>query len=306
MVKDLHDHFPNAIIDWIAEESFVDLLTAVPGIRQVHLCAQRRWRKSWWQHQTRQEWKLFLDKLHAESYDVVIDAQGLIKSALIARKVRLVQGGFRATFGNASAQCSYETPVRWLLDRPIPMPWHIHAVDRTRLLAGLAMGYAVDFNQTQYPFSALPTNQRRGLFIGHGTTRPDNEWPDVNWLKLADMAIAEGHPILIPQSGSRENKRALSWVEKLGSQAELLPPMTLSELLPVMQSSLGSVCVDSGLGHLAIALGLPVVQIFSQPRIARAGPKGCKHQVAVGGAQAPDVDTVWQAWKQVLAEESHS
>ena len=303
VVQDLHDHIPHAVIDWVAEESFADLLSAVPGIRFVHSCAQRRWRKSWWKSETRDQWHLFLNQLQSESYDVVLDAQGLIKSALITRQARLVQGGFRSTFGNASAQCGYERPVRWFVDRPIAMPWKIHAVDRTRLLAAKALGYSVDMDRPQYPMHALPRNQRRGIFIGHGTTRLENEWPSSCWLDLAQRAIADGHEILIPQSGAQEHARAKVWVETLGSHAQLLPPMKLSNLLAIMQSALGTISVDSGLGHLAVALGLPVVQIFSQPRIERAGPKGFPYQIAVGGDHAPDVDTVWNAWCQMLALE---
>ena len=51
----------------------------------------------------------------------------------------------------------------------------------------------------------------------------------------------------------------------------------------------------------AVALDLPHVQIFSQPRAWRAGPVGQLHQVAVGGDAPPSVDTVWQAWRDVVA-----
>jgi heptosyltransferase-1 len=66
-----------------------------------------------------------------------------------------------------------------------------------------------------------------------------------------------------------------------------------------MATSVGVIGVDSGLSHMAVALDLPHVQIFSQPRAWRAGPVGCSHQLAVGGEQAPHVDMVWQAWQTV-------
>ena len=67
-----------------------------------------------------------------------------------------------------------------------------------------------------------------------------------------------------------------------------------------MAASAGVIGVDSGLSHLAVALDLPHVQIFSQDRAWRAGPVGCDHQRVVGGAQAPDVDQVWDNWQAAL------
>lgn len=303
VVHDLHAHLPGVEVDWVVEEAFADLLTQVPGIRTVLPCAQRRWRKSWWRAETRHAWRAFVAQLRSQAYDLVLDAQGLVKSAWVARQARLLPGGFSATFGNASALCSYERPVRWLLDRPIPMEWQIHAVDRTRLLAGRALGYSPNLDQPRYPFKALAPHQRHGVFIGHGTTRADNEWPDAAWIDFAQRVIASGETVLLPQVGAREQARVAAWAAQLGAQAQILPPMSLAQLLPVLQSARGAVSVDSGLGHLAVALGLPVVQIFSQPRIARAGPKGVAHQCAVGGDHAPDVETVWQAWCQMRAAE---
>jgi heptosyltransferase-1 len=66
-----------------------------------------------------------------------------------------------------------------------------------------------------------------------------------------------------------------------------------------MAASDGVIGVDSGLSHMAVSLDLPHVQLFSQPRAWRAGPKDCNHQLAVGGHQAPTVDEVWHAWQTV-------
>jgi heptosyltransferase-1 len=72
----------------------------------------------------------------------------------------------------------------------------------------------------------------------------------------------------------------------------------------VMAHARGVISVDSGLGHLAVALDLPVVQLFSQDRIRRAGPVGRSHQRAVGGSYRPTVEQTWQAWQQCLQSQS--
>jgi heptosyltransferase-1 len=141
VVHDIRTRFPDANIDWMVEEAFAPLVRRVSGVRHVFALAQRRWRKTRFSAPTRQERAQFKHTLQQQSYDAVIDFQGLIKSALEARGARLKPGGFTATYGNASDACGYEWPVRLLLQRLLPMPQRIHAVARYRLLAGLALGF---------------------------------------------------------------------------------------------------------------------------------------------------------------------
>jgi heptosyltransferase-1 len=77
--------------------------------------------------------------------------------------------------------------------------------------------------------------------------------------------------------------------------------MDLTGLLQRMAGASTLIGVDSGVAHMGVALGLPLVQIFSQPRVWRAGPVGRPHQQAVGGDHTPDVDEVWQAWQACWA-----
>lgn len=308
VLQDLHAVFPRATVDWAVEEAFADLLQSVPGLGRVLVYAQRRWRKTPFDAGVRAERAAFRARLREEAYDAVIDCQGLIKSALVARQARLLPGGFTATFGNASELCSYEWPVRWLLQRAVPMPHKVHAVQRTRLLAAGALAYAQAPCMSQppgYPFGALaPVTAREGVWLCHGTTRADNEWPMDHWAELGRRLLDAGHSLRIPQASQKEALWAEQLARRLGPGAQLLPRLGLSALWPQMARSRGVVSVDSGLGHLAVALDLPVVQLFSQPRIQRAGPLGRAHQAAVGGDHVPAVDEVWQAWLRCEAAQA--
>ncbi len=305
VVHDLRLAFPGVVIDWVVEEAFAPLVARVSGVRRVLPIAERRWRKSRWQAATQRERKAFLADLQREAYDAVIDFQGLIKSALVARRARLAPGGFRATYANASDACSYEWPVRWLLDRLVPMPKRIHAVARYRALAAGALAYppgavpVYDWLQGEQT-PGLPSDART-VVLAHGTTRPDNEWPEACWIALGQRLIAQGYRVALPQAGGPELALANRLAAALGPHAQVWPQLTLAQVLDRMAGAVGVVGVDSGLSHMAVALGLPHVQIFSQPRAWRAGPVGQLHQVAVGGDAAPNVDAVWQAWQQVVA-----
>jgi len=183
VVHDLLQAFPGAQIDWVVEEAFAPLVQRVRGLRRVIPVAERRWRKSRWAPATRAERQAFVARLQQQRYDAVVDFQGLIKSALVARRARLAPGGFRATYANASELCSYEWPVRWLLDRPIPMPRRIHAVARYRQLAASALGYT-PAEVPVYDLAATPVAAPPTVVLAHGTTRADNEWPEADWVAL--------------------------------------------------------------------------------------------------------------------------
>lgn len=298
VVHDLQRRFAHAQIDWMVEESFAPLVSRVQGVRRVLPVAQRRWRKSRWSANTRSERRAFSTSLREQGYDAVIDFQGLIKSALEARDARLNPGGFRATYANASDACGYEWPVRLLLQRTLPMPQRIHAVARYRLLAGMALDYSPE-GAAHYGFCKPLQPPQASVVFAHGTTRADNEWPEAHWAELGQRLIAQGLRIGMPQSNAAEQERVTRLARILGPQAEVWPRLSLPEVMDRMAVSAGVVGVDSGLSHMAVALNLPHVQIFSQPRAWRAGPVGCAHQLAVGGERAPDVNAVWQSWQTV-------
>lgn len=299
LVHDILQHHPDACIDWVVEEAFAPVVQQVQGVRRVIPIAQRRWRKSKDAHAKRQEKRQFKTQLHEQTYDVVLDVQGLIKSAWVMRQARITAGGVRATFGNRSDACSYEWPVRFLANKLVPMPRRVHAVQRYRLLAAGVFGYTLEASPCYdiAPSVAAPQN---AVLFAHGTTRDDNRWPLDCWQAVGEKLVAQGCEVWIPQAGQAEADFANELAQRLGPKAHVLPPMGLPQLWQTMAQTRGVIGVDSGVSHMAVALNLPHVQIFSQDRAWRAGPVGCAHQVSVGGSQAPTADQVWQAWTQVL------
>jgi heptosyltransferase-1 len=309
VIEDMKACLPGVTIDWVVEEAFADLVSQAQGLTRVIPCAERRWRKSPFKYETRQEWRLFWQTLRETPYDAVIDFQGLIKSARIARGASLTADGFSATYANKSDLCAYEWPVKWLLQKSIPMEKTIHAVARYRTLAARALSYestGVLQHAPIYPLIAAAHVDRKGVMFAHGTTRLDNEWPFESWVHLGQRFIELGETILLPQANASEADFVQRLAHVLGPHAHVLPRMTLSDVLLHMANCRGVISVDSGLGHLAVGLNLPVVQLFSQPRISRAGPVGVSHQCAVGGDHVPTVDEAWSAYMTCLMADIQS
>ena len=308
VLPDVLAMYPQAQIDWVVEEAFAPLVNLARGVHAVIPIGQRRWRKSFFSASTRDERQRFYRRLRQDTYDVVIDFQGLLKSAWVARRARLQSDGFSVTYANGSDACSYEWPVRYLVQRSVPMPQRIHAVARYRLLAAQALGYGhMPLLQTPARYAwdiraqSPSAEEIPEVVLAHGTTRTDNEWPDVYWLALAQKLIDAGFSVGLPHAGPRELARVSALAQSLGPMACVWPAQSLDALARRMAASAGVIGVDSGLSHLAVALDLPHVQIFSQDRAWRAGPVGRDYQQVVGGAQAPDVAQVWDRWRAVKA-----
>lgn len=303
VVHDIRAALPDALVDWVVEPDFAPLLRRVENLGEVIECALRRWSRQWWTRATRDEWRGFRARLRRERYDAVIDLQGLTKSAVIARLATLADGGARYGLANRTEGASHEPPARWLVDHAIRVEPHIHALDRSRVLAARALDYAVEGPpQFGLHVSTLLPGGAPTLVLVHGSSRDDKLWPEASWIELGRRAIAEGWRIALPHAGAAELARAQRLAGALGEAAQVWPAMGLDALVDRLGATQGVVGVDSGLSHIAVALDLPHVQIYNWPTAWRTGPQvahGHRHQVSVVARPAPSVEAVWAAWTQV-------
>ena len=301
VVHDIRTAYPQAVIDWVVEPGYTPLVRRVAGVHEAIDCPLRRWSRAWWTGAVRSEWRALRARLRATPYDAVLDLQGLTKSALIARMAR----GVRYGLANRTEGASHEAPARWLVDRAIRIEPRIHALDRSRVLASKALGYALAgppvFGLRAAP-AAAPTTPT--LVLVHGTSRDDKLWPETAWIEIGRRAQAAGWQIALPHAGEVELARARRIASALGPAATVWPAMNLDALVDRLGATQGVIGVDSGLSHIAVALDLPHVQIYNFPTAWRTGPQpahGHRHQVSIEGRPTPDVDAVWQAWQDVRA-----
>ena len=295
VVHDIRAAHPGAVVDWVVEPGLAPLVRRVDGVAHAIECALRRWRKAWWTAAVRREWRAFRTALTDRRYDAVIDLQGLTKSALISR----LASGPSYGLANRTDGASHEAPARWLVDHAIFIEPHTHALDRSRLLAARALGYAVQAPPQFGLRSRLPKAAERTLVFVHGTSRDDKLWPEAHWIEIGRRASSEGWRIALPQSGADELARAQRIAAALGDACEVWPAMDLDAVTDRLGAAHGVIGVDSGLSHIAVALDLPHVQVYNFPTAWRTGPQvqhGHRHQVAVEAQPTPDVETVWQAW----------
>jgi heptosyltransferase-1 len=257
VVSDIRRHLPAARIDWVVEKSFAAIPRMHPAVSAVLVCELRRWRKSWLQRETHSEWRSFLNSLKRTEYDIVIDTQGLLKSALLTRMAR----GYRVGLDWRSSR----EPLRVFYDRTISVPWGQHAVQRNRRLAAIALGYQAD-EGPDYGLRCAPGNaawlpRAPYAVLIHGTSDARKLWPEANWVALGERLADAGYALLLPWGTQQELTRARRMAGELAG-ALVVPSLKLGDLAAVLSGAAAAIGVDTGLTHLAAALGIPTVGIF--------------------------------------------
>jgi heptosyltransferase-1 len=298
-VQDLLAAHPGTQVDWVVERGFAPLVTRSQGVHRVIPCELRKWRKAPLSRDTRAAWRAFRQDLHRETYDAVVDLQGLTKSALVAHMARLAPGGKRYAMANRTEGSSYEAPTRWVADVAIPVEPASHAVQRGRAVCAAAFGHELQ-GAPRYGLGRADAAARDDtVVLIHGTSREDKCWPEAHWLELGRLLLQQGHSLGLPHGSDEERARSERLAAALGARAEVWPSLSLDALTGRMARCAGAIGVDSGLSHIAVALDLPHVQVYNFDTAWRTGPLDSPHQVAVYASPAPDVASVWQAWQAV-------
>ncbi len=266
-LADAHRHIAGLSFDWVVETAFQDIPALHPLVSEVIPVGIRRWRKHWLASLRHHEINEFIHQLRQKEYDLVIDAQGLIKSAIVSTLARGPVSGFDASSARESlAPLAYRRAHRVALDQ--------HAIDRQRQLFAAALGYTVegpvDYGLMQglpgqdalQDSSSIPPGESRKpmIMLLHGTTWPSKMWPLGHWQSLCRRASVEGFDVLVPAGNEFELEQAQQISADTG--AKVLSGMSLSDLSVVIARCAGVVSVDTGLGHLAAALNRPLVGLY--------------------------------------------
>ena len=280
---DLRARLPEAQIDWVVEEGYVHLLQPLlsieefRGIDRIIPFGLRRWKKSLFKLQTWKEFFTFKKELQAVSYDVIIETQGLLKSALVCALAHKSSNAVVAGLANATEFSGYEPIARAFYNQCMQVPKQCHAVDRSRWVMSSALDWPLLDRQENpahfYPesyvaqlgsseiSSDLRVLKKPYILCFHSTAREAKRWSNAHWISLGESLSSKGYQIVFPWGNSTEKKISI----QLASQIEdaIVPEaFSIQEAFPIIASSALTVGVDTGLTHLAAVLGRPTIEIY--------------------------------------------
>ncbi|KRW73096.1 ADP-heptose--LPS heptosyltransferase [Pseudomonas sp. TTU2014-096BSC] len=289
---------PGIQFDWVVEEGFAEIPAWHPAVAQVIPVAIRRWRKNLWQTLRSGEWRRFKARLRETRYDLVIDAQGLLKSAWLTRYVKAPVAGL-------DCDSAREPLASRFYDRRYAVPRDQHALERVRQLFAQALGYELPQGIGDYGLDrtqlATPGEEPYLLFL-HGTTWPSKHWPEAYWRELAERMSAFGWAIRLPWGNAEEKARAERIAEGIAG-ASVLPRLNLGGVAKVVAGARACVAVDTGLGHLAAALDVPSISLYGPTLPGRVGAYGRSQvHLCASGPDAGKGDRVKPCFDDLLPE----
>ncbi len=274
-LTDIASKIPEVSFDWVIEENFVEIPSWHPAVKKVIPIGLRRWRKAPLKSVFSGEIFRFIRDLRTQKYDLVIDVQGLYKSALIgclARKIRFA-GLDKFSAKEAGASFFYMTKIF--------VPKGIHAITRIRMLCAKILGYDLSEDALKLPSYHLLLNQqalnveRPYVIFLHGTTWESKHWPESYWISLAQKILDHAWDVYLPWGNEIEKDRAhrittATSVSK--GSIKVLEKLSLSTLALLLKQAIYVVGVDTGLAHLAAALECPSLILFGPTDVSLTGP----------------------------------
>lgn len=275
-LTDAQNAITHVRFDWVVEEGFAQIPSWHPAVDNVIPVAIRRWRKNWFSKPIVHERNAFIRKLRETHYDAIIDAQGLLKSALITRKAKGVSHGLDWN--------SAKEPLASLFyKKRYPVSKQQHAIERIRELFAKSLNYPRPAEKGDYAIAnhfltKLPSDAGDYLVFLHATTRAEKHWPEYRWRELIELIEPTGLKIKLPWGAPHEHDRALR-LAKGFPHVEVLPRLPLSEIAIILAGAKAVVSVDTGLSHLTAALDKPNVTLYGPTDPGLIGGYGKNQQV---------------------------
>lgn len=302
-ITDAKKAIPDIQFDWVVEEDFAEIPLWHPAVDKVIPIALRRWRKNITKSIKEAEITNFINTIKKCEYDYIIDAQGLLKSALVAGFAK----GKR--HGMDSNSCK-ESLAAYFYSNKFSISKQAHAIERVRILFAEALNYT--FNKNKLAYGLVRSNFKEQsktkpyLVFLHATSAVSKLWGVEHWQYLTEMAIQNQHRVYLPWGNEEERIRAKNIAQKRDF-CQVLPKMKLTDIAGLLANASAVVGVDTGLAHLSAAISVPGITLYIDTNPKYTGACGnqqlCMSQMQIEQpiAKTAGLDVIYS--KQLQAED---
>jgi len=265
----LRQEFPSSRIDWMVDPRYVELLNLVSGIDRRIPVDPRAIKHG----EGRRKFRETLRELRHTDYDAVIDLQGLLKSAMLARSVR-----GRKTIGFPRKHL--REPFARLFYTMAPDPGGAtHVIYKNlELLTPLKVldrrvRFPLELPRTPTVVQVVKRFEPDGyVLINPGAAWPNKQWPPQRFGEVASALARDFGWRSLVLWGPGEQEIAHSVVAASGGAAEPSPPTTITDLVGIARSARLMISGDTGPVHIAGAVGAPIVALYGPTQPERNGP----------------------------------
>lgn len=294
-IVDAKLHVKDLIIDWLVDEDFLEIINIyknfnnLKAINQIISIPLRKIKRNILKELIKFNFKKFFNQLRSVEYDLIIDPQGLLKSALLAK---LAKSKNIAGFDIDSCR---EKFANFLYKNKIAVSKDLHAIFRTKKLFANSLNYLYqeDISKINYgldlkSFENLTKFMPKELFyhkkyivLLHGTSWESKHWAIDYWNQLSKLIITENISIVIFVNDIKQQQFAEQLLIFLNNtnyknKVIILSKLNFFNIIVILANALGAVSVDTGFAHLAVSIGVPIIGIYAPTSVNRSGLLGDK------------------------------
>ncbi len=298
-VTDMVAAVPGLQVHWLVEAAFAAIPELHPGVAKVIPMSWRKWRGQLLKGKTWRAINALRGELKREPYDLVLDLQGLIKSALWGRQAAGPLAGY-------DARSAREPQAAWFYARKASVATDLHAIDRCRQLAAAHLGYQVPATPPDFglrmPTAGWRPRQARYAVLIPGASRVEKLWPERRWAVVGQRLLQRSwQPVVLWGSNDEQ-----TLAERIAASCDGAVPtfLKVGEVAGLLAGAEHVVGLDTGFTHLAAALGRPTLGIYCDhdPGLAGITGNGDAVVASIGGkGQVPTQQDVMALLEQQLA-----
>ena len=274
------EHIADISFDWVVDKNFASVPSWHPLVDKTIVTDHRNWRRQLFSKKSRESLKEALNEINETNYDLVVDMQNNIKSALVSYLSKHSVVGM-------DAKSVREYPAHLAYSTKINVDKKLHAIERQKKLLAEALDYSSSMNNVDYgallegfikPNMSLPSQY---IVLVQNASWITKQWSITKWQKLIQYLDGKDIKMILPSGNLNELERAKE-ISSVSTKAQALDLMPLNEIAYIIKNANFCICSDTGLAHLSALSGTPSITLYGPTETSLIGTYG-ENQIHIVG-----------------------